>query len=104
MLGAFRQQGTIHVERAGESRRNQRLLIHRHPDVFQRDQASATASSERDSFHYTNLPGSIKGKNATGIKPLLELEWKNIRNPLEVESQHHVFLKEDTTCSRFKLD
>ena len=91
---ASRQQGTILVQAAPETLRGQRLLYHRHGEVFQKDVPKTPGVADVVAlFQYWNLIAVPKGKN--GPLAPLELEGGE-KGPVETRLEHTIKLKPQT--------
>jgi hypothetical protein len=95
LLGAYQQQGTLEIKSGGESQRGQRLVIHRHPRVYQRDvPANQRGPDTLAVFEYQAFPAPSEPPDLKELSHLapLELEWKPEKGRLETQVEHVIKL------------
>jgi hypothetical protein len=99
VVGADHQQGTITIVAPPESLYRQRLIYHRHGEVFQRDPPK-TPDVEAV-FQYW-LPSAGKARPGGPGRVPLEIEVRSERGPLEAALEHILKLRQGS--DRWEID
>ncbi len=87
--GAFRQEGTISIKAAPDSLRGQRLLFHRHGDIYPRDIPQEAGGTDLVAlFKFWSLPATTGLAALTAAKAPLEVELKSEKILADVAVDH----------------